>query len=118
MYLVTNENKKFILDYKLEDLNSVLSTTEFYRVNRTFIININTIKDVIVYSNNRLKVTPKVRVEKEIIVSREKVSSFKKWFEGNQLNKKNTNFFNRKAVYLIFAVKIQFNHDYAIGTYA
>jgi len=83
VYLVTNENKKFILDYKLEDLNSVLSTTEFYRVNRTFIININTIKDVIVYSNNRLKVTPKVRVEKEIIVSREKVSSFKKWFEGN-----------------------------------
>jgi DNA-binding LytR/AlgR family response regulator len=83
VYLMTNENKKFILDYKLEDLNNVLSTTEFYRVNRTFIININTIKDVIVYSNNRLKVTPKVRAEKEIIVSREKVSSFKKWFEGN-----------------------------------
>ena len=77
------ENKKFILDYKLEDLNSILSSTEFYRVNRTFIININTIQDVIVYSNNRLKVTPKVRVEKEIIVSREKVSTFKKWFEGN-----------------------------------
>jgi DNA-binding LytR/AlgR family response regulator len=83
VYLVTNENKKFILDYKLEDLNSVLHPAEFYRVNRTFIININTIKDVIVYSNNRLKVTPKVKVEKEIIVSREKVSSFKKWFEGN-----------------------------------
>jgi DNA-binding LytR/AlgR family response regulator len=83
VYLITNENKKFILDYKLEDLNAVLNPTEFYRVNRTFIININTIKDVIVYSNNRLKVTPKVKVEKEIIVSREKVSSFKKWFEGN-----------------------------------
>ena len=83
VYLITNENKKFILDYKLEDLNAVLNPTEFYRVNRTFIININTIKDVIVYSNNRLRVTPKVKVEKEIIVSREKVSSFKKWFEGN-----------------------------------
>ena len=83
VYLVTNENKKFILDYKLEDLCNVLDTSEFYRVNRTFIVNINTIQDVIVYSNNRLKITPKVRVEKEIIVSREKVSTFKKWFEGN-----------------------------------
>lgn len=83
VYLVTNEKKKFILDYKLEDLCNVLDTSEFYRVNRTFIVNINTIQDVIVYSNNRLKITPKVRVEKEIIVSREKVSAFKKWFEGN-----------------------------------
>ncbi|MFY0631273.1 MAG: response regulator transcription factor [Flavobacteriaceae bacterium] len=83
VYLVTNENKKFILDYKLEDLCELLETSLFYRVNRTFIININTIQDVVVYSSNRLKVTPKTRVDKEIIVSREKVSSFKKWFEGN-----------------------------------
>jgi len=83
VYLVTNQNKKFILDYKLEDLYTILNHTEFFRVNRTFIVNINAIKDVIVYSNSRLKITPKVILEKEIIVSREKVSSFKKWFEGN-----------------------------------
>jgi DNA-binding LytR/AlgR family response regulator len=83
VYLVTTENKKFILDYKLEDLCELLETSLFYRVNRTFIVNINTIQDVVVYSSNRLKITPKTRVDKEIIVSREKVSSFKKWFEGN-----------------------------------
>lgn len=83
VYLVTHQNKKFILDYKLEDLTNVLKMEEFFRVNRTFIININAIKDVIVYSNNRLKITPTIKVEKDIIVSREKVSSFKKWFEGN-----------------------------------
>lgn len=83
VYLVTNQNKKFVLDYKLEDLYALLNQTEFFRVNRTFIVNINAIKDVIVYSNSRLKITSKVTVEKEIIVSREKVSLFKKWFEGN-----------------------------------
>lgn len=83
VYLVTTENKKYILDYKLEDLCELLDTSKFYRVNRTFIVNINTIQDVVVYSSNRLKITPKVRVEKEIIVSREKVSAFKKWFEGD-----------------------------------
>lgn len=83
VYLVTKENKKFILDYKLEDLCDLLETSLFYRVNRTFIVNINTIQDVVVYSSNRLKISPKNRVDKEIIVSREKVSTFKKWFEGN-----------------------------------
>lgn len=83
VYLVTNENKKFIIDYTLEDVFSILNQSEFYRVNRTFIVSFNTIKDVIVYSNSRLKISSKISTDKEIIVSREKVSSFKSWFEGN-----------------------------------
>lgn len=83
VYLVTRENKKFILDYKLEELSNVLDTNDFFRVNRTFIVNIHAIKDVIVYSNSRLKISTDVRSEKEIIVSREKVSAFKAWFEGS-----------------------------------
>jgi DNA-binding LytR/AlgR family response regulator len=82
VFLVTEENKKFTIDFKLEDVNQVLKSASFFRVNRSFIININSIKDVLVYSNNRLKVTPKVTMEKEIIVSREKVNSFKNWLEG------------------------------------
>lgn len=82
VYLITKEKKKYILDYKLESLESVLSSSEFYRVNRTFIVNISDINDVLVYSNSRLKITSNVFTEKEIIVSREKVSAFKQWFEG------------------------------------
>ncbi len=83
VFLVTNQNKKYILDYKLEDLYNILDDNAFFRVNRTFIVNINAIKDVIVYSNSRLKVGLKANTEKEIIVSREKVAGFKSWFEGN-----------------------------------
>jgi DNA-binding LytR/AlgR family response regulator len=83
VFLVTNENKKYILDYKLEDLYNILDETTFFRVNRTFIININAIKDVVVYSNSRLKVDLLIKTEKDIIVSREKVNDFKSWFEGD-----------------------------------
>jgi DNA-binding LytR/AlgR family response regulator len=82
VYLITSEKKKFILDYKLESLEEVLNAKEFFRVNRTFIVNINSIDDVLVYSNSRLKIITKVYNEKDIIVSREKVSAFKSWFEG------------------------------------
>ena len=82
VYLITKEKKKYILDYKLESLEEVLSSSDFYRVNRTFIVNISDIKDVLVYSNSRLKITSNVFNEKDIIVSREKVAAFKQWFEG------------------------------------
>lgn len=83
VYLVTLENKKYIVDYKLEELTDLLQTTQFYRVNRSFIVSIHAISDVVVYSNSRLKISPKVNLEKEIIVSRERVTAFKKWFEGS-----------------------------------
>ena len=82
VYLITNEQKKFIVDFKLEDLKLMVSNSQFFRVNRSFIVNINAIKDVIVYSNSRLKISPNVKIDKEIIVSREKVSVFKTWLEG------------------------------------
>ena len=83
VFLINNAKRKYILDYKLESLQDVLNPSEFFRVNRTFIINISDIQDVLVYSNSRLKITSKVFTEKEIIVSREKVNAFKAWFEGN-----------------------------------
>lgn len=81
-YLVTNAGKKFIVDFKLEDLENLLNPETFLRVNRTFILNIHAIKDVLVYSNSRLKITPKIDFDQEIIVSRERVAAFKDWFGG------------------------------------
>jgi two-component system, LytTR family, response regulator len=82
VYMVTNQGRKFIIDYTLEALEDILDPRMFFRLNRTFIININAIKDVLVYSNSRLKITPLQEFEKEIIVSREKVNEFKNWFDG------------------------------------
>ncbi len=85
VYLVTNQGRKFIIDYTLESLEEVLDPALFYRLNRTFIVNIEAIKDVLVYSNSRLKIILSQDFDKEIIVSREKVSEFKEWFDGASL---------------------------------
>lgn len=84
VYLVTNQNRKFIIDYTLESLETIIDPKMFFRLNRTFILNINSIKDVLVYSNSRLKITLIQEFDKEIIVSREKVGDFKEWFDGLQ----------------------------------
>jgi two-component system, LytTR family, response regulator len=84
VYLVTNQLRKFIIDYTLEALEEILDPKMFYRINRSYIVNINAIQDVVVYSNSRLKITPAIKWENEMVVSREKVGDFKNWFDGQE----------------------------------
>ncbi len=83
VYLVTNQLRKFIIDYTLESLEEVVDSKLFFRVNRSYIINISAIQDVVVYSNSRLKIAVNIKWDNEIIVSREKVGEFKQWFDGH-----------------------------------
>ena len=84
VYLVTNQLRKFIIDYTLESLEEIVDPRIFFRTNRSYIVNIGAIQDVVVYSNSRLRITPNIKWDDEIIVSREKVNEFKAWFDGNQ----------------------------------
>jgi two-component system, LytTR family, response regulator len=83
VYLITHQLRKFIIDYTLESLEEILDPKIFHRINRSYIVHISGIQDVIVYSNSRLKITPNIKWEPEIVVSREKVSDFKVWFDGS-----------------------------------
>jgi len=80
VYIVTDQGREYIVDYKMEELDEVLDPKIFFRINRTYTVNINFIRDVIVYSNSRLKVLMEKESENELIVSREKVNPFKLWF--------------------------------------
>lgn len=84
VYIVTNKQKQYIVDFKLESLESNLDPDQFFRTNRSFIVNINAIQDVVVYSNSRLKIVVNIDFDKEIIVSREKVGQMKEWLEGKE----------------------------------
>lgn len=78
-FLLTNDDRNYPLDYTLEELNEILDSKLFFRVSRKFIVNLNFIKDIISYSNSRLKLILKAKTDEEIIVSREKVKEFKNW---------------------------------------
>lgn len=83
VFIVTNEHKKYIVDYKMEELEDLLDPQQFFRINRSIIVNFKAINDVVVYSNSRLKIRIPHEIDKEIIVSREKVNDFKEWFSGS-----------------------------------
>ncbi|MCF6222364.1 MAG: LytTR family DNA-binding domain-containing protein [Flavobacteriaceae bacterium] len=80
-YLYSIENKNYLMDYSLEQLENQLDPLKFFRVNRKFYINIEAIKDIISYTNSRLQIKLNHFNEFDIIVSREKVKDFKHWLE-------------------------------------
>ena len=80
-YCYTIEKRSFLLDNSLEIWQEQLDPEQFFRVNRNFILNINAIKDIIAYSNSRLKLILQSYSQTEIIVSRERVKDFKSWIE-------------------------------------
>ncbi|OIQ35205.1 MAG: DNA-binding response regulator [Bacteroidetes bacterium MedPE-SWsnd-G1] len=78
-YLFTSSKRDYLIDYSLEELETELDPTKFFRVSRKFYVNLDAIKDIVSYTNSRLKVILNNYSENEIIVSREKVKDFKKW---------------------------------------
>jgi two-component system, LytTR family, response regulator len=80
VWLYHKNGRKYVVDYTLDQLEDLLEPDRFFRLNRQFIASIETIKDVISYSNSRLKIVFKTPPNKEdIIMSREKVEAFKNW---------------------------------------
>jgi DNA-binding LytR/AlgR family response regulator len=81
-FLMTAEGKTIDIDYSLDQLGEMLNPENFFRVNRSFLVNIDHVKEVAIYSGSRLKV--KLYHEnfpEAIIVSRDKVSLFKRWMD-------------------------------------
>jgi DNA-binding LytR/AlgR family response regulator len=78
-FFKTHDNKKFVVDYTMEDLEDMLDPDKFFRISRSFYVAIEAIDKIDDYFGNRLILQLKPAVDKEALVSREKVSDFKKW---------------------------------------
>jgi len=80
-FLKSVKGKTFDLDYSLDQLHKMVDPAQFFRVNRNFLVNINCISDIISYSANRLKLKLEDNKVEGVIVSRDKVSEFKRWMD-------------------------------------
>jgi two-component system, LytTR family, response regulator LytT len=78
-YIHTFDNRNYLVESTLELLEQELDPKDFFRISRKFIIPLQAIKEIVVYSNSRLKVILPSYKEDEVVVSREKVSDFKNW---------------------------------------
>ena len=78
-YIHTLDNRDYLIDSSLEVVESELNPKDFFRINRKFIIPMQSVKEIQVYSNSRLKISLPTYKADEVIVARERVSDFKEW---------------------------------------
>jgi two-component system, LytTR family, response regulator LytT len=78
-FFKTADNKKFVVDYTMDELEDMLDPERYFRISRAFYVSVNSIERIEDYFGNRLILGLKPAVDKEALVSREKVSDFKKW---------------------------------------
>lgn len=80
-YICTNDFKNYLIDYSLDRISEMVDEQRFFRINRKYILSSQSIADIVIYSNSRLKIRLKKPDEDSIIVSREKVQDFKDWLD-------------------------------------
>jgi two-component system, LytTR family, response regulator LytT len=78
-FFKTKDNKKFVIDYTMDELEHSLDPKEYFRISRSFFVSINSIDKIDDYFGNRLILGLRPEIDKEALVSREKVADFKKW---------------------------------------
>lgn len=78
-FFKTFDNKKFVVDYTMDELEDMLDPEKYFRISRSFYVSINSVDQIHDYFGNRLMLYLKPQVDKEALVSRERVSDFKKW---------------------------------------
>jgi len=81
-FLHTSDNRRFMLNYTLDELENMLDAKQFYRANRQFLVNIKAIIEVEQYFARKLLLKLNTQTKESIVVSKAKSSEFLHWMEN------------------------------------
>jgi two-component system, LytTR family, response regulator LytT len=78
-FLCTKDARRFVVDFNLDTLDSILDPKVFFRINRQYIISIHSIAEMFAYSKSRVLIKLNPPAKHETIVSTERSADFKHW---------------------------------------
>lgn len=82
VYLCTVNNKRYALNFSLDQLEKRLPADQFFRANRKTLLSIDAVVEARQYSKNKLWVTVSPGADEDIVISAEKAAKFKRWMAG------------------------------------
>ncbi|RFP64740.1 LytTR family transcriptional regulator [Hymenobacter lapidiphilus] len=80
--LATLDGRRFVVDYTLEQLETLLDPAQFFRLNRQLIAQLPAVQRLHPHFNGKLLVDLQPAPSEEVLVSREKAGLVKQWLEG------------------------------------
>lgn len=82
-FAVMPGNKRYPLDQSLDQIEHMLDQEHYFRINRQFIVKMESIEEMIAYSKSRVKLKLSPHTEEDAIVSKERSPEFKRWLLGS-----------------------------------
>jgi len=82
VFLHTFKDRRYIINYTLDQLEQMLDIRLFFRVSRNCIGNVKAIENVSKHFNSRLKLSFLPECPHEVLVSRVRVPDFLRWMDG------------------------------------
>jgi two-component system response regulator LytT len=79
VFIQTFTNKILAMDYSLDALEKMLDPELFFRINRKFLVHIDSIANIHLLSKSRIKIALTPPVDEDIIISFERSKNFKNW---------------------------------------
>ncbi len=71
--------QKFLVEYTLDDIETMLNPNDWFRISRQYIVSVGAVDQIHPFFNSRLKLHLKPQEPQEATVSRERVTDFKIW---------------------------------------
>lgn len=82
IYLVNNEGRKFITDYRsLDEVEELIDPAIFYRINRQHLVHLTFIESYGTDETGKLTLNIKNFATNEATISKDKAASFKQWYD-------------------------------------
>ena len=81
VFFKTFEGKTLSIDHSLDALEEMLNPDSFFRINRKYLVNIDAIEEMVLWSRSRIKLflTPETGRDDDTVVSISRSSEFKQW---------------------------------------
>ena len=78
-FALTKKKQKYVIKETLDEVEELVDPTNFFRINRQFILNIDSIIKVHAHFNGRLKVDVVPEPSERIYISNRRATPFKQW---------------------------------------
>lgn len=80
--MVCFDQQEYFVNYSLENIQNLMIDKQFFRLNRQYLISFQAVKEVERYFARKLLVNLVVPAREQLLVSKEKLSSFLHWLDN------------------------------------
>lgn len=80
--IMTFDKTEYPLTQSLDEISKLLSPSQFFRVNRQYLVNFSAVKEAEHYFSRKLLLKLTVPTEEKLLVGKEKVTAFLNWLEN------------------------------------